>query len=69
MLREIWDRITRRNRKAAVKHEADLEKMSPAERHTAAESVEDIQADEFAEEHLGAVEPERLLGEDEPPRR
>jgi hypothetical protein len=43
--------------------------MSSAERHFREESVEDSQADEFISEHLGGIEPERLLGEDEPPRR
>jgi hypothetical protein len=42
--------------------------MSPAERHFTGESVDDFQADEFVSEHLGGIQPERRLGEDEPPR-
>jgi len=68
VLREIWDRITGRSHETAVRHEAEREHMSREERRVASESVEDLQADEFVDEHLGAVDPERLLGEDEPPR-
>jgi hypothetical protein len=67
VLREVSDRITRRNRKAAVKHEADLERISPGERRITGTSVEDIPTDEFAEERLGA-QPDRLLGQDGLPR-
>ena len=42
--------------------------MSPAERRLAEESIDDFQADEFVSEHLGGIDPERLSGEDEPPR-
>ena len=42
--------------------------MSPAERHLSGESIDDFQADEFVSEHLGGIDPERLSGEDEPPR-
>lgn len=41
--------------------------MSPAERRMTGESVEDIQADKFVSEHLGGIDPERLMGEDRPP--
>ena len=57
-----------RERDAAVKREAELEKMSPAERHFEEESVEDHQADAFVGEHLGGINPDRLLDDDEPPR-
>jgi hypothetical protein len=68
MLRGIWNRLMQRSRADAVEREIELEHMSPAERRYAKESVEDHQADGFVGEHLGGVEPERLLGEDEPPR-
>ncbi len=42
--------------------------MSPAERHFAEESVDDVQADASTQAHLGGIDPERLLGDDEPPR-
>ena len=56
----------RRERDAATKRETDLEKMSPAERRFEEESVEDIQADAFVGEHLGGINPDRLLDDDEP---
>jgi hypothetical protein len=49
-----------------VEREAEREHMSAGERHYTAESVEDHQADEFVEEHLGGREPD--FGEDERPR-
>lgn len=47
--------------------------MSSEERRFSEESFEDMQADAFATEHLGGVDPDRLLGdgarrEDEPPQ-
>ena len=57
-----------RERAEAIKHEAEREQMSPAERHFSEESVEDIAAERFVGEHLGGVDPERLLDDDRPPR-
>jgi hypothetical protein len=62
MLSGLWNRIMRR----PVEREAEREHMSTGERHYTAESVEDHQADEFVEEHLGGREPD--FGEDERPR-
>ena len=42
--------------------------MSPAERRFVEESVEDRQADDFVAEHLGGIDPGRLVEEGEPPR-
>ena len=42
--------------------------MSAAERQFTGESIDDIQADEFVREHLGAIEPDRLVEDDKPPR-
>jgi hypothetical protein len=67
MARNLWNRIMRRQRGDAVKRETDREQGSPAERHFAAESFEDHQADEFVSEHLGGVDLDRAT-EDEPPR-
>jgi hypothetical protein len=64
----FWDRLLGRRRDAAVEREAEEEQMSPDERRFVDESVEDRQADEFVGEHLGGVDPARLLEEDEPPR-
>jgi hypothetical protein len=68
MLRDLWNRLVGRGRDATAEHEAAREQMSPAERHFTGESVDDFQADEFVSEHLGGIQPERRLGEDEPPR-
>jgi hypothetical protein len=68
MLRDLWNRLMQRNRAEAVEREAERERMSPDERRLEEESVDDIQADGFVGEHLGGIKPERLLGEDEPPR-
>ena len=69
MLRDFWNKLMGREREAAVEHEAERERMSDEERRFDRESVDDIQADAVAREHLGAVSPEGLLGEDERPRR
>jgi hypothetical protein len=68
MLRDLWDRLLGRERDRAVARESEREQMSPAERHRAEESIDDFQADEFVSERLGGIDPERLSGEDEPPR-
>ncbi len=57
-----------RSRSIMIKRETEREQMSPAERRLTGESIEDIQAGDFVGEHLGGVDPDRLLGEDEPPR-
>jgi len=58
----------RRRQEAIGQRETEEAGMSRAERRFAAESVEDRQADGFVEEHLGGIDPERLLGEDGAPR-
>jgi hypothetical protein len=56
----------RRETDAAAQREAERERMSPAERRFEEESVDDIQADAFVSEHLGGINPERLIEDDEP---
>ena len=68
MLRELWDRLVGRERASAREREAEREQMSPSERRVTGQSVEDTKADEFVDEHLGGIKPERLLGEDDPQR-
>ena len=68
MLRSIWDWLVGRTRDSAGLREAEREQMSPAERRLSEESIDDFQADEFTGEHLGGIEPGRMLDEDEPPR-
>lgn len=58
----------RRESDAAIKRETEREQMSPDEQRFEEESVEDIQADAFVGEHLGGINPDRLLDDDEPPR-
>lgn len=40
--------------------------MTRSERDFANESVDDRQAEEFVKEHLGGVDPERLIDDDAP---
>ena len=44
-----------------------MQRMNPAERRFAEESVEDRRSDSAAEEHLGGIDPGRLVGDDDPP--
>ena len=64
----FWDRLFGRRRAAALKHEDEEQQMSKTERRFFDESVEDHQVDEFVDEHLGGINPNRLLGDDAPPR-
>ena len=57
----------RRQTDSAKRREEEREHMSPAEREFTGESVEDHQADEFVDEHLGGVDPRRLDESDPPP--
>jgi hypothetical protein len=64
----FWDRLLKRRRDDVIRREAEEKQMSKAERRRVEESVDDFQADEFVEEHLGGIDPNRLLGDDKPPR-
>jgi hypothetical protein len=68
LLANLWSRLTRRPRQVAVEREAEIEQMGPEERRFFEEGVEDLQSEEFAGEHLGGIDPERLLGDGPPPR-
>ena len=67
MLRSLWNKLVGREERAAEQRETELEQMSPAERHLATESVDDIAADEVASEHLGGVDSVSGLGGNDPP--
>lgn len=54
-------RITQLLKKSATRREAEEPQISPAERRFVEEPVEDHAADTFAAEHLGGIDPERLL--------
>lgn len=64
----FWDRLLQRRRDDAIRREAEEEQMSPEERRFIDESPEGREADEFIEEHLGGIDPNRLLEDDRPPR-
>jgi hypothetical protein len=64
----IWERLKARRRAAAIRREAQDEELSPEERRLIDEGVEGYQADESAEEHLGGIDPTRLIDDDAPPR-
>jgi hypothetical protein len=49
--------------RAVLGREVEESQMSPSERRFVDESVEDHQADEGAAEHLGGIDPNRLLDE------
>ena len=65
MLRELWNRLTGGSRKV-TEREASPGEMSPEERRLAEDWVEDTQADEFVDTHLGGIDPGRLLPDDRP---
>jgi hypothetical protein len=65
MLRDFWNKLMGRETAATVEHEAEREQMSPEERRFDSESVDDIQADASAREHLGGFEPTELVGDDD----
>ncbi len=57
---ELWARVRAWMGGNATERAAAEEHMSPAERHIASERVEDVAADEAAEERLGGFDPDRL---------
>ncbi len=66
MFRELWNRLLGQTRAETIEREAELEQMSPAERHFAEEGIGDIQADESVREHLAGIQPEHLSDDDQP---
>jgi len=63
----LWERFTAWRRRQAVEREEAEEQMSPSERHYVRESIEEHQADTYAEEHgLEGLPP--LDVDDERPR-
>jgi hypothetical protein len=67
VLRGLWNRLVRRRQDVQIEVASEEARMSPGQRREAEESVEDRQVDEHVEEHLGGIDPDRLLGE--APRR
>jgi hypothetical protein len=66
-LKDLLDRLLGKRSAAAVEHEAEAEQMSPTERRAVDESIDDRKADAAAGEHLGGIDPGRLLDDDAPP--
>jgi hypothetical protein len=64
VLGNLWDRLFGGSRRRRA---AERETMSPAERHFADESVEEMAADEFAGEHMGGIPPGHLIDGGGPP--
>jgi hypothetical protein len=64
----IWQRLLRRRRAKEAAEQTVEAGMSPSERRFTHESVEDHQAEGFVAEHLGGIDPERLLDDDSPRR-
>jgi hypothetical protein len=64
----FWSRLLGRRRAASVRRETEEEHMSPEERSFVDQRFDDYQADQFVEEHLGGIDPKRLLDDDKPPR-
>ena len=67
VLRDWWNKLTKREVDETVEHERHREQDSAAERHFDDQSVDDIQADAVAEEHLGGFNPNELIENDKPP--
>jgi hypothetical protein len=68
MLKERWNRLMGGKSATVVEHEVEKEQMSPVERHDVEESIDDKKADAAVGEHIGGIDPERLLGDEEPPK-
>lgn len=51
LLSRLLGRLSERGRQEAVEHEAEEERMSPAERHHVEENIEALRADAGAEEY------------------
>ena len=68
MLKERWNRLMGAKSANAVEHEVEKEQMTSTERHDVEESIDDKKADAAAAEHIGGIDPERLLGDEAPPK-
>jgi hypothetical protein len=66
MLRNLWSKLTGSG-DSALKHEAEMEDMSDDERHWAGQSVEDIAADNYANDRYGGAGSPSMRNHQEPP--
>ena len=60
----FWKKLMGRRDAAATRHAEEAWVETPAERHESAEGVEGIAADEFVQEGLGGVDPNRLVDDE-----
>lgn len=60
----FWKKLMGRRDDAGRREAEEAEVESPAERRIADEGVEGIAADENVEEHLGGVDPARLVDDE-----
>jgi hypothetical protein len=67
MLKDLWNRLFGGRDNAADVAEAEEAEALPGEPPPHAQSIDDVQADNVAEEHLGGFDPDRLVEEDELP--
>jgi hypothetical protein len=65
----LWQRLTARWRKSEAEYRANEATLSAGERRFEDEGLEGVQADEFVGEHLGGIDPARLLEDDRPASR
>jgi hypothetical protein len=56
MLREFWNRLIGRERDEAIEREAELERLSPAERTHAQEGIEGYRSDQIAGERTSGLD-------------
>jgi hypothetical protein len=61
---DFWKKLMGRRADAAHHRAEEAGVETPAERHVADEGVEGLAADEAVEEHLGGVDPERLVDDE-----
>jgi hypothetical protein len=60
----FWKRLMGRRDAAAARRAEEARNETPAERREAAEGVEGVAADEFVQEGLGGVDPNRLIDDE-----
>jgi hypothetical protein len=68
MLKDLWNRLFGGRDNDADVAEAEAAEGLRGEAQPHAQSIDDVQADNVAEEHLGGFDPDRLVEEDELPR-
>jgi hypothetical protein len=60
----FWKKFMGRRDAAAARHAEEAQVESPAERRESAEGVDGVAADEFVQQGLGGVDPDRLVDDE-----